>query len=343
MTKPLNELTQVGRGRRLRPIATDLLGEYGMVPTRLKQITDASNTIFRVSSTGGNDFVLRMTAPKSCHGADEIRSEVAWLHAISQDTDIGVPAPVARVDGETVSEVAIPGEANPLCCAVYRWVPGVMLDDRLTEANVRRLGELMGRLHDHAAGFTPSPGFRIRVFDSVFPYAAEGFAGREPIVLFNDGATAPLTGKQRSVFRAAYQRVAEEIEGLMNKEDALRVIHNDLHVWNVKVDRDKLYALDFEDMMWGTPQQDIATTLYYFRWLDTFDVLRDAFQAGYESGRAWPEDHAGQLETLIMGRMLLLANYIAVSEDSEDRAFAPEYLERVEGRLRSYLDGTAVT
>jgi hypothetical protein len=55
--------------------------------------------------------------------------------------------------------------------------------------------------------------------------------------------------------------------------------------------------------------------------------------------RAWPEDREGQLETLIMGRTLLLANYVAVSEDSEDRAIAPEFLERVGGRLRCYVLG----
>ncbi|MCK5586098.1 phosphotransferase, partial [Candidatus Bipolaricaulota bacterium] len=263
--KRLHELTLIGRGRRLRPVAQQLLGEYGIEPTKLTQITEASNTIFRVRLDGADDYVLRMTAPKSCHGVDEIRSEVAWLHAIDEDTDIGVPAPVARLDGGYVSEVSLPGEVNPICCAVDRWVPGIMLDDRLTEDNVRRLGILMARLHEHAAGFTLAQGFHIRTFDSVLPYAVEGFAGLEPVVLFNEDGQAPLTSTQRAIYREAYQLVAAEIENLMRKTDPLRVIHNDLHVWNVKVDGDRLYALDFEDMMWGHPIQDIATTMYYFR------------------------------------------------------------------------------
>jgi len=336
--KRLHELTLIGRGRRLRPIALKLLGEYGIKPTKLTQITEASNTIFRVRLDGADDYVLRMTAPKSCHGVDEIRSEVAWLHAIDEDTDIGVPAPVARLDDGYVSEVSLPGEVNPICCAVYRWVPGVMLDDRLTEDNVRRLGILMARLHEHAAGFTLAKGFHIRTFDSVLPYAVEGFAGLEPIVLFNEDAQAPLTSKQRPVYQDAHQLVAAEIENLMRKKDPLRVIHNDLHVWNVKADGDKLYALDFEDMMWGHPIQDIATTMYYFRWRESYEMMLAAFRSGYESVSEWPEDHDGQLETLIMGRTILLANYVAVSEDSEDRAFAPEFLARGEARLRTYLD-----
>ncbi|MCK5246610.1 phosphotransferase, partial [Candidatus Bipolaricaulota bacterium] len=243
--KRLHELTLIGRGRRLRPIARQVLGEYGIEPTKLQQITEASNTIFRVSTSNSGEYALRMTSPKSCHGVDEIRSEVAWLHAIDEDTNIGVPAPVARLDGDYVSEVSLPGEVNPICCAVYCWVPGVMLDDRLTEDNVRRLGILMAQLHEHAAGLTLAEGFHIRTFDSVLPYAVEGFAGLEPVVLFNEDGQAPLTSKQRAIYREAYQLVAAEIENLMRKTDPLRVIHNDLHVWNVKVDGDRLYALDF--------------------------------------------------------------------------------------------------
>jgi len=339
--KPFHALTQIGQGRRLRPVALQVLSEYGIEPTGVQQILEASNIIFRVRTKSSGSYVLRMTSPKSCHGADEIRSEVAWLHAIAEETDIGVPEPVARLDSEYVSQVIVPGASKSIGCALYRWVPGVMLDDRLTENNVRRLGILMARLHEHAAGFEAPEGFHIRTYDSVFPYAAEGFAGIEPVLLFDEGEDPPLADAQRAVYRQVHDLVAAEIEGLMAGRAPLRVIHNDLHVWNVKVDRSKLYALDFEDLMWGHTIQDIATTLYYFRWNDTYETMLAAFRSGYESVSAWPECRDGQLEKLIMGRAILLANYITVSEDSEDRAFAPEYLERVADRLRGFLSQRA--
>lgn len=336
--KSFHDLTQIGRGLRLRPVALQVLREYGIEPTKVQQILEASNIIFRVRTDSAGSYVLRMTSPKSCHGADEIRSEIAWLNAIAEETDIGVPAPVARPDGNYISQVMVPGASKPIGCALYRWVPGVMLDNRLTEANVRRLGILMARLHEHAAVFEPPEGFHIHTYDSVFPYAAEGFAGIEPVLLFNEGEDAPLTTRaQRAVYKQVHDLVAAEVEVLMADCAPLRVIHSDLHMWNVKVDRGKLYALDFEDLLWGRPIQDIATTLYYFRWSDTYETMRTAFRLGYESVSAWPEDHDGQLETLIMGRAILLANYITVSEDSEDRAFAPEYLARVADRLRGFL------
>ncbi|TFH10680.1 MAG: hypothetical protein E4H08_03095 [Candidatus Atribacteria bacterium] len=335
--KRLCDLTQIGRGRRLRPVAKQLLTQYGIVPSKLSQITAASNTIFRVTTESLDAYALRMTAPKSCHDAAEVRSEVAWLHAIAEDSDIGIPAPVVRIDGDYVGEMPIPGETDPMVCALYRWVPGVMLAHRLTEDNVRRLGTLMARLHDHAAGFETPNEFRVRTYDCVFPYADESFPNTEPVVLFDDSPDAPLTLEQRTVYHEAYQRVVEEVERLIRSRLPLYVIHNDLHMWNVKVAGDRLYALDFEDMMWGYPIQDIATTMYYFRWREDFTSMLAAFRSGYESVQAWPESHSGQLDTFIMGRVLLLANYVAVSEDSEDRAFAPEYIERVTHRLCSFL------
>ena len=43
----------------------------------------------------------------------------------------------------------------------------------------------------------------------------------------------------------------------------MRILHNDLHQWNVRIYRGRLSPIDFEDLMWGWPVQDIATTLYY--------------------------------------------------------------------------------
>jgi Ser/Thr protein kinase RdoA (MazF antagonist) len=336
--KSLHELTPIGRGRRLRPFAASLLTEYGIDHARLRQVTEASNIIYHVSSNQRGEFALRMTAPKSCHDSTDIRSEVAWLRALARETDLGIAEPIARLDGRYVTTVSPSEDGAPINSVLFRWVPGVMLDERLTPDNVAQMGSLMARLHEHAATFEPPDGFRIRRYSSVFPYADEAFAHVEPIVLFEPGPNAALSEEQRSLFEQALQLAESEIRALGFDSSEIRVIHNDLHMWNVKVAKNRLYALDFEDMMWGHPLQDVATTLYYFRWDDRFEVMRDAFRRGYMAVRPWPEQHEGQLEILMAGRMLLLANYVAASEDAEDKAFAPEYLARVEGRLREILE-----
>jgi hypothetical protein len=48
-----------------------------------------------------------------------------------------------------------------------------------------------------------------------------------------------------------------------------------------------------------------------------------------------------QLEALIAGRGILLANYVVASQDIEERSIAPAYLGRMEARLRTFLTSEA--
>ncbi len=338
--KPFERLSPLGRGRRMRPMAHQILSEYGITTATLSQITEASNTIFRVTTPDRCRYVLRIVSPKSCHGPDEIRSEMQWLHALADETDIGIPAPVATQDGRLAvraTHPSVPGERH---AALFRWVPGRMLDNCRTTVNVLRHGALMARLHQHAESFQPDEAFRIRTYANVFPYADPDFPNIEPIALEDKHFASLFPTRRRERFEEARTRVQEIIDRLFEAPQLPRVLHNDLHVWNVHVTRDKLYALDFEDMIWGFPVQDIATTLYYYRYLETYPEFFKAFKTGYESVTAWPEVPAEDLEALIVGRGILLANYVAVSDDPEDRAFAPAYLQSMDERITRFLKGS---
>ena len=334
--KSFHELTPIGQARRLRPMAREALAGFGIQPTRLSQLTAATNTIFRVDTAGGDRVVLRIASPQSAHSEGETVSEISWMHAVDQDTDIRIAAPVSTRDGRWVTHHRLDGVPEARLCSVFRWVPGAMLADRLTETNVARHGELAARLHLHGRSYRPPSDFRIRAYDNVFAYSDPGFPVSEPIRLFDTGSDARLSESQRRLFRRITDHIQGAIDRLHASETRPQVIHNDLHVWNVKIHRDQAIALDFEDLLWGYPVQDIATSLYYYRFREDGATLCAAYRSGYERVAPWPEEKEGQIETLIIGRALLLANFVVASPNAEDRAFAPIYVERTETRLRAY-------
>lgn len=114
--------------------------------------------------------------------------------------------------------------------------------------------------------------------------------------------------------------------------EPMRIIHGDLHQWNVRNKRGVLSPIDFEDLMLGWPVQDIATTLYYFDSKD-FARLRNAFQEGYTRHSPWPEQLAGEIDSFIAARGLGLANFILNDPNPAWREQAGEFIERVEKRL----------
>lgn len=325
------ELTSRGRAMRLRKLALAALEGYDLKVTDVRLLSNDFNGIFRVDTADGQRHILRVCLPEGGHSLREIRSEMMWLAALRRETALGVPQPLTTQEGEWVTTLEVDGVPGPRHCVVFGWVPGPDLAEKLTLENVRKLGDLAAQLHEHAATFAPPEGFWLKTADGIFPFG-------EPVVLFDEAYRSFLLPGRLETFLQALQRAEAAIELLYTDRTGLRVIHNDLHHWNVKVYRDKLYAVGFEDLMWGFPVQDIAITLYYFQGHEAYPVLREAFTQGYASRSPWPERRCGEIEALMAGRGLNLANFILQDPNPEWKQAAPAFLEQTEGRLRAYLD-----
>ena len=142
------------------------------------------------------------------------------------------------------------------CAAVFSWVPGSDLAEHLSPANLAKLGELMARLHQHALTYRPPAGLELLHYARVFPFP-------EPVILFEPCFADLFPPERRAVFKQAIQWAQTAIDRLQANGEPMRILHNDLHQWNVRIYRGRLLPIDFEDLMWGWPVQDIATTLYY--------------------------------------------------------------------------------
>ena len=99
-----------------------------------------------------------------------------------------------------------------------------------------------------------------------------------------------------------------------------------------------MVPIDFEDLAWGYPIQDIATTLSYFDNPKAKAAYWGPFKSGYSRYMPWPEEFSGQIETHIHIRDTMLANYVVSSKEPEDQAFAPGYVERLCDRLSVWLE-----
>ena len=337
--KPFYDLTHVGQGKRLRPLAVSVLEAFNVRAVRLRQLTAATNIVFRVDADDGRRFVLHMTSPKSAHSAAGVRSEVAWVRALHRNSDITVPEPIPTPSGNFVLPLDAPALPGDWHCTLQGWVPGMQLSARLTPENVALQGRLAAKLHAHGEQFDPPDNFRIRTYRTLFPYSDPGFPNPEPIMLFDRCSVELMPPDRIAVFREAHDRIQEVIDRLFETRTP-HVIHNDLHLWNVLIYRGRPAALDFEDLLYGHPIQDLATTLYYYRSNERYETLLAALREGYESVRPWPGGNDRQLESLITGRGILLANFVAASKDAAEREIASDYLTRIEKRLKRFLETT---
>src|SRR5215211_7631355 len=91
--KPFGSLTQAGQTRRLRDLTLVALRQYDLDVASVRLLSNRFNTIFRIDTTGGERFVLRINRPNNRSLTDN-RSELIWLDALRRETDLLVSEPV---------------------------------------------------------------------------------------------------------------------------------------------------------------------------------------------------------------------------------------------------------
>lgn len=326
--KPFDELTEGGRARRLRRLALGALEQYDLDVASIRFFARHSNSLFLVTTDRGERFVLRagINGPAG-HPRTQVESEVMWIEALSRDTDLLVPEPIRNRAGSPVTSLSVEGVPDERNVVVFRWLDGRISDEFVSAAAMRSIGLLAAKLHQHGATYQPPALLSALTYDRVFPYD-------EPVALFDGDHGGLMPPTRQAIFREARDRAATAIDHLRRAEP-MRIIHGDLHRWNVKIKSGVAAPFDFEDLLWGWPVQDIAITWYYQWSRDDYRGLNDAFRGGYETVMPWPERYPGEIDRLIAGRTLVIGNSVLIQP--EWRHVAEETLDRGERRIRDVL------
>lgn len=283
---------------RLRRLALAALEHYDLGVTRVRLLSHSYNTLFWVDTQEGR-YVLRVNLP-GVRDLGQIRAEMAWLAALGSDTDLKVPRPLANQSGQLVTTVSQPGVPQPRHCAVFSWLEGPLLADKLSPNTLRQLGALTARLHRHGLRFRLPPEASLKRLDRVLLGNKAVFFAEEHQALFP---------KERlELFQRGLERVRVCLKQLYAQPVPPQVLHADLHQRNLKLYKGQLGILDFDDCA-----------------------------LGYEQESTWPETHPGQVDTLIAGRGLDLANFILTSPNPDWRAAAGQFVEHSEALLRQFL------
>jgi Ser/Thr protein kinase RdoA (MazF antagonist) len=300
------DLTYRGQVKRLRKLAWKALEQYALDVETLPLAGWYTNLLFRVQTRGGPAYMLRICAP-GWRTEIDLRSEVAWLNALAQETDIGAPQPLATRAGEYLPAVSVEGVPGSYFCLVMSWIPGTPLGKHLSEENMHKMGVLFTRMHAYGETFIHPAEFTTRRMDQVL-------ARGEADVLFTPEHVQAFTPHSREIFEQTRQRVEEAYAKRYGSSQRPIVIHHDLWHDNINMHRGRLYPLDFEDTTWGFPVQDIAMAMQDLMMdvePERYEPLLAAFRGGYEQSRAWPEAYEGEMDIFRAGRMLWTANHYA--------------------------------
>src|SRR5262245_25019126 len=145
MKRTFDSLSKQGQVARLKRLADVALSDFGIAEERLVPLVHMENTTFRVETAEGGPYVMRIHRSTGVDGHPrrteaQIRSEMEWLAAIRQDTNLVVPEPVRTRDGALLTIAEVEGVPDPRICVLFHWADGRFVNRGLTPKHLRRVG-----------------------------------------------------------------------------------------------------------------------------------------------------------------------------------------------------------
>lgn len=323
MTAAYEDLDRASQIEVLRRHARRVLEEYPIRVRSLRLVLHGFNTTFRVGTTTGEQFALRVNV-NSHRSPEQIAAEQEWLAALASDTALHVPVPCPNVSGELVTVLASTELRRALPSVLTKWLPGKDLGDRATLKQVRQVGAAMATLHQHASGFHTALQSCLVRSDTVMLGLPDNITGRPD--LFDDDAL--------EVLRRSEMTVNHHLQALYSGQVAI-LIHQDLHNSNVRSYDGGIALIDFDDCGLGLPVQDLAVSTYYLR---DNRGKEAALLEGYSGVRPLPSFLPEQFEALVAGRNLLLLNDALTITTADLREMIPRYSRNSVVKLRQWLD-----
>lgn len=327
----LTQFSQLSNRKKLtilKAIVQKALEAYDLEITGIRYYAEHSNILYKLQGVNNEYYIMKIARPGD-HEIDEMTESLQWNARIYLEGVSTITCPVATRDGNYLVTVPVPGFDEERYCCLLKWIPGDNLVNRMSYSNAYKWGQLLANIHHASQIVTPTLKIEALMnWDRVFYWDEEA--------LFSGDYAHLLPPKRRVVFEETILRVDDSIQRLLQGREKQMIIHADLHPDNIKVYQNNLYALDFEDVMWGFPVQDVSIALLYIRKRPNYRKLRHSFKEGYTDIMPWPERYHLDIETFFMGRLLMFANFLVQADDFDEDI--EQLMDRYEHDFRAYLE-----
>ena len=213
--------------------AAEILG--GRCTGRFYTLHALENRVYDIEMEEGPHLVIKFYRPGRWSRAT-IQAEHNFLKALD-NSEIPVVCPLTDDSGQSIFEI------TGVMFAIFPKRPG-RLEPELSKEQLTRLGRFLARLHNVGAAVKDAPRLRL---DS------ESY-GREPLKFLEHGHFVPMELASR------FQTIASEICAAITPRLAgvnYILLHGDCHSGNILWNRDDPYFIDFDDMLYAPPVQDI--------------------------------------------------------------------------------------
>ncbi len=275
-------------------LARQALDAYGLGDAQISFIQHSENITYRVQAK--RTYLLRLHHPLTpemgTHGQNPavIESEIAWLDALKR-ARLPVQVAIRNRAGQFVTPLE--RDSIPLNASLLTWLDGFDYTREFeTEDTVRQIGNLIGRLHQHASHWRlPRKFTRPQRDMESFRCSLDTL---RPAV--NDGRIAYSDFYQ---FETVLETLQESLILLRKTRQTYGLLHGDLHKGNFIYNDPQIAIIDFSLSAFGPYLLDLAIALS-----DTREEFRPILLEEYQNNMKMPANWQTLVEGLYLASMI---------------------------------------
>jgi Ser/Thr protein kinase RdoA (MazF antagonist) len=307
------------------------LPAYGRDPDApLRLLSLSENATYLVDDA--EPIVLRVHR-SDYHVLDAIRSELAWMAALREQTDVVTPCLIPARDGSEV--VTAVYNDLPLNVDAVTFVSGCTAEERPEAVGFDQLGRITAAMHDHVRGWQ-APDYFTR-----FSWDADSMIG--PDGRWGDWRHAPgLTAADAAVLERTATELGARLAEFGCSPDRFGLIHADLRMANLmidpQVDGGPITVIDFDDCGWSWHLADLGAVVSFIEDTPEAEAMIAGWLAGYRETRELPVEHLEMIPSFVMLRRLQLTAWVASHAHADSAiAFADGFAEGTARLAQRYL------
>ncbi|MEM7172875.1 MAG: phosphotransferase [Pseudomonadota bacterium] len=277
--------------------------------TKFSLLSESENKVYLIDDPNRpENYVMRVNSGRlAYHTPLSIASELMWLIAIENDTDIVVPSVMKAQDGSLVQTLSAADLDKPRHAAIYSYLPGLEPSEDDLLPGFERLGAISARMHKHTKSWRPPNDFIRHCW---LPEAI--LENRLNWGKWQNGVD--LTKDAIALLNRLGRTLQHNMSDLERDRDRFGLIHADLRLANLLVQNDSTAIIDFDDCGYGWFLFDLAGALSFLEERPDVPDLIARWLEGYRRISPIPQDMEAAIPTFIMLRRIQLLGWVGYQQ-----------------------------
>ena len=304
---------------------------HGLSGGKATLINLSENHTFRIDMKDGAKHIIRVHRP-DYQTFNAINSELTWLKALKNDTDLSLITPIKGIDNQLVQQVVL-DKNNKSYAVRFAFEKGREADNEQDEHLFSHLGHFAANCHNHAQNWQIPAGFERPTWSASAILDEDGLWGNWRIA-------ANVKGENKQVLERLDKNLREILAQYGKNENNFGLIHADMRLANILVHKGKSRLIDFDDCGFGWFGYDFAAAISFFEDSEKIPILKKKWLNAYRKVRKFTKTDEIMLDAMIMlRRMALLAWIESHSETDLAKSLQQNFAKNTVKLANRFLDG----